>query len=147
MTIAVGAEDGAVSVWRARDPPAFDVCLLSPPIQHTSAVRDVAWAPHMGRRYHIVASCSSGAMGQAVRIHTLHPGPDGRAFTTHEAVVDMGGVDEKSPEEVLFSSLDVNASGSMLAVIATDQRVRVLVRDDAVDSFVQRWTLVTDEVR
>eukprot|EP01061_Rhynchopus_euleeides_P011197 TRINITY_DN20759_c0_g1_i1.p1 TRINITY_DN20759_c0_g1~~TRINITY_DN20759_c0_g1_i1.p1 ORF type:complete len:364 (+),score=94.98 TRINITY_DN20759_c0_g1_i1:177-1268(+) len=80
--LLIGTDSGAVLMWACETQTIRDAWSpmtlrkgneTSPSgvaIDHASPVTDVAWAPSLGRRYHLVASCSRGGL---LYIHKLYP--------------------------------------------------------------------------
>ena len=55
--IVVGGYSKAAAVWTFEDSRWQKELILD---QHTEAVHDVAWAPSMGRSYHLIATAGRG---------------------------------------------------------------------------------------
>eukprot|EP00759_Apiculatamorpha_spiralis_P014073 PhF_6_TR20811/c0_g1_i1/m.29939/K14299/SEH1; nucleoporin SEH1 len=156
--LVVASEDGSVTVWSPNEVTNTFRCVpITPPIHHVNPVKDVAWGPYLGRRYHTIASCSSGGL-EGTRINTLYPvlsedGLEVVEYRNYEAVLEAhegGGTGcMKTPtvtpvsDVIQYTSADFNKIGTTLAVIGSDNKVRIFSRDEWCDSPIQRWSLTS----
>ena len=93
-TLAVGGSSGAASVYRYSDAARAWTLVASLP-RHERGVLDVAWAPNVGRSYHLIATCGHD---NVLRVHRLKRGTSaekGSDTLEQESsqVLDTGGAE------------------------------------------------------
>ena len=84
--LVVGGSSGAVSVYRYSDASRAWHLTASLP-RHSGGVLDVAWAPNVGRSYHLIASCGQD---NVLRVHRLKRGrKEGTGGGAGEATLEI----------------------------------------------------------
>jgi len=105
--IAIGGEE-AIKIWQYNETQRSwaSVATLS---GHTGTIRDVSWAPNLGRSYHLIASASTD---KTVKIWKWEMGgtPKGETLTAHQAAVWR---------------VEWNITGTILASSGEDGKIRL----------------------
>lgn len=96
---------------------------------HTDAVHDVAWAPNMGRSYHLIATASKD---RSFRIYKLSLAND------HGSDYMVEQVTMQEHQQAAVWQVEWNVTGTMLATSGDDGVVRMWKAD-----FEGKWTNVS----
>ena len=112
---------GGSSKWR-------EECVLG---EHTGVIHDIAWAPAMGRSYHLVASASRE---RSFKVHTLKRLEEGRIEYTSTQTVEVQG-------QSAIWRVAWNATGTVLATSSEDGAVALWRKD-----FQGEWQRVQEVV-
>ena len=99
--------------------------------EHTGVVHDIAWAPAMGRSYHLIATASREA---SFKVHTLKRLDEGKIEYTTTQVVEAQG-------QSAIWRVAWNATGTVLATSSEDGAVALWRRD-----FQGDWKCVQEVV-
>jgi len=143
MALVVGMSDGSVHLWSLNEPPAggwVHVLALTPhhgsktvSMPNPDCIRDLSWAPDVGRSKHIVATASrdkSVKIWELLRTQTEEEAAPGSPDHAKQVVVTWSG---ECTGELLHDSqvwrVEWNSCGSMLAAGVDDGHVHVYSRD------------------
>jgi len=143
MTLAIGMADGGVYLWSLNEHLGSWTRVLvlnSPrgaepsPLPASDCVRDLSWAPDVGRSHHVLAIASRN---RSVKIWELRrtqssEGPAPTAESEEAAVIEVQWGGECAWELAHDSQVwrvEWNACGSMLAAGVDDGHVHVYTRD------------------
>ncbi|KAJ1429829.1 WD40-repeat-containing domain protein [Ochromonadaceae sp. CCMP2298] len=124
--LAVGGYSKVARVYTLEGNTLQQECVLG---EHTNVVHDIAWAPAMGRSYHLIATASRES---TFKIHRLSRKENG----------SLEYVSSKSVESTTKSNVwrvAWNATGTVLATSAEDGTLSLWRRD-----FAGEWINVQD---
>jgi len=119
--IAVGSSDPGVKIWEYNETYRkwvhVETLLGNKP--HTGAIRDVSWAPNMGRTYHLIATASKD---QSIKIWKLQIQPEKQKVEAK----DVASFNDHGAE---VWRVEWNITGTILASSGDDGKVRLWKTD------------------
>ncbi|KJE93357.1 nucleoporin Seh1 [Capsaspora owczarzaki ATCC 30864] len=120
--IAVGSDDVLIRIWEYNETVRRWQC-LDTQIDHSAAVYDVAFAPNVGRSYHLLASCSKD---KTVKIWKLIPpgaaGPGADVVSSGKLTVQLAATFKHDSE---VWRVEWNVTGTILASSSDDGTVQL----------------------